>query len=105
MARKPSDLEANLYDALHKLFSKEEIASLSWELNIDGEDLDGSSKQAMARDLVEHAAAGGKTNHLARLVTRERPNAQLFKPRFRLFGRRDAPKPYRVEDWDEPTVG
>lgn len=81
MPRKPTDLEWNLYDALRALFSKEEIASIAWELRIDVEDLEAGSKQLLARSLIEHAAAYGRTNQLAQVVLRERPHARVYAPR------------------------
>jgi hypothetical protein len=81
MPRKPTDLDWNLHDALRMLFSKEEIAALAWELRVDVEDLDGRSKQSMARSLIEHAAAYGRTRLLADIVLRERPHARVYAPR------------------------
>lgn len=104
MARKLSGLEANLCEALHTLFSKEEIANLCFELNFDSEDLDSASKQRMAHDLVLLAASAGRANQLARLILRERPNARVFQ----IQSASDSsgkPKLYRAETWDDPTVG
>ncbi len=104
MARKLTGIEANLYDALHTLFSKEEIANVCFELNFDSEDLDSASKQGMAHDLVALAASASRVNQLARLILRERPNAHVFqaRPSNDTGGK---PKPYRAETWDDPTVG
>ncbi|MCX6017942.1 MAG: hypothetical protein NTZ50_05450 [Chloroflexi bacterium] len=78
MTRKPTNLELNVYEALHQLFSKEEIASIAWELRIDVEDLNTTTKQSMSRELIEYAAACGRTNQLAQLVLRERPHARVY---------------------------
>ncbi len=104
MARKLTGLEANLYDALHTLFSKEEIANVCFELNFDSEDLDSASKQRMAHDLVALAASAGRANQLARLILRERPNARVFQA-WSADDARGKPKLYSAEVWDDPTVG
>lgn len=63
-----------LFRALSDGFSREELATLAFELAIDYDDIGGQSKQAQARELVEYMARRDGLGELEAAVRRERPS-------------------------------
>lgn len=65
--------EAALVDTLVAKFSVDELDELAFDLSIDTGELEGTTKSARARALVEYAQRREMIDQLKRLVEKERP--------------------------------
>ncbi len=62
-----------LHKALTQYFSMGELADLAWDMNIDYENIPGTTKNAKARELVAYSRRHGRLDELSRLVQQRRP--------------------------------
>lgn len=67
----------DLHDALQRYFSTGELRTLCFDLGIEYEDLEGSTKSGKALALVKYAQRWDRYDDLVAAVQRERPHANL----------------------------
>ncbi len=66
--------KVRLFEALPAGFSREELATLAFELGLDPEEIGGQGKSARARELVEHLARRDRLGELEARVRQLRPS-------------------------------
>jgi len=71
-----ADLQ-KLRDTLLNYFNYEELLTLSYELEIDFDNLGGDSKAAKARELITYALRRGLLDQLVQAIRQARPQADL----------------------------
>lgn len=63
-----------LYDALTQYFNRGELADLAWDMNIDFEEISGSTKSDKALELIKYSQRRGRLDELSRQVQKRRPS-------------------------------
>ena len=63
----------HLRDALIQYFNRGELADLAWDMNIDFEEISGSTKSDKALELVKYSQRRGQLDELSRQVQKRRP--------------------------------
>ena len=75
MPAKPNTYLVQLRDQIAKTFDLEELRALTFDLQLDWDELEGSRKTTRVQDLITQLAQNGRLEDLVELLIRFRPRA------------------------------